>query len=449
MPKNVVLCCDGTANEFAQDRTNVVKLFSALEPHNSSRQVAYYHPGLGTMEPAAEISPIRRQIARVLGQAVGYGLEFDIRDAYAFVMNHYEEGDRLFLFGFSRGAYTVRAVAALLKMYWLIAHGNEPLIPYAIRMMLAIHRLRERGGSSAEIHEYFRLADDFKKTFAAFPCHPHFVGVWDTVSSLGWYDNPLKLPYTAENADIEIGRHAISIDERRAFFRTNLWMPDPPTAQTGPKDLKQVWFAGVHADVGGGYPEAESGLSKIALEWMLDEAVSSGLHVDPMKRDAVLGRGGGTEYVRPDPTGLLHRSLRGWWWLAEFIWKRHYNWEKQKSEHRMNRGRPRTIAPGSVIHPSVQARMAADPAYRPPNLTPSAPAVLTSPIVPSGGTKGKTHWVTRLLSGVEWIGIALVIVGLFSMLIEAAWSFRCALVVVVLGAVLRGLAGIGLQRLEK
>src|SRR5579864_970864 len=103
MTKNVVLCCDGTANEFAQDRTNVVKLFSTLV-QDSARQVAYYHPGLGTMEPAAELSPIRRKIAKALGLAFGYGLEFDIRDAYVFLMNNYEEGDRVFLFGFSRGA---------------------------------------------------------------------------------------------------------------------------------------------------------------------------------------------------------------------------------------------------------------------------------------------------------------------------------------------------------
>src|SRR5258708_15410726 len=83
--KNVVVCCDGTANEFAQDRTNVVKLFYTLEQHDPSRQVAYYHPGLGTMEPAAELSPLRRRIARLLGLAFGYGLEFDIRDAYVFL----------------------------------------------------------------------------------------------------------------------------------------------------------------------------------------------------------------------------------------------------------------------------------------------------------------------------------------------------------------------------
>jgi hypothetical protein len=110
----------------------------------------------------------------------------------------------------------------------------------------------------------FNLAADFKSTFATLVCKQWFVGVWDTVSSVGWYENPLQLPFTGDNPDIEIGRHAIAIDERRAFFRTNLWIPKNPPPYTGPGDLKQVWFPGVHCDVGGGYPEPESGLSKIA-----------------------------------------------------------------------------------------------------------------------------------------------------------------------------------------
>jgi uncharacterized protein (DUF2235 family) len=354
MPKNVVVCCDGTANEFAQDRTNVVKLFSTLI-HDPDRQVLFYQPGLGTMEPAHELSPFRRRLARLLGQAVGYGLEDDIRNAYVFVMDQLNEGDRLFLFGFSRGAYTVRAVASLLHMYGLIPKGNAPLVPYAIRMMLAIHRLGDDPGSREKVHAYFQLADDFKETFSATTCKPWFVGVWDTVSSVGWYENPLHFPFAANNPDIEIGRHAISLDERRAFFRTNVWIPpQDPSRPRGPKDLKQVWFAGVHADVGGGYPEAESGLAKVALEWMLDEANDKGLLVDPEKRNLVLG--GDLPYVRPDPNGPIHKSLKGWWWLAEIIWKRHYDWRTHQWKRRPNLGRWRTIPPGSVIHPSVFER---------------------------------------------------------------------------------------------
>jgi len=151
--------------------------------------------------------------------------------------------------------------------------------------MTAITNLN-KGGSDAEhgVKDYFDLASEFRSTYGKAACAPHFIGVWDTVSSVGWIDNPLHLPYSADNGDIQIGRHAVAIDERRAFFRNNLWRPRPPDG--GPKDLKQVWFPGVHCDIGGGYPEAESGLSKIALEWMFREAVAAGLPVRVGMREA-------------------------------------------------------------------------------------------------------------------------------------------------------------------
>jgi uncharacterized protein (DUF2235 family) len=95
MPKNVVVCCDGTANEFARDRTNVVKLFYPLI-HDPSRQVAFYHPGLGTMEATGALTTLSRKLTKLAGLAIGYGLEADIRDAYVFLMNYFQEGDRLF-----------------------------------------------------------------------------------------------------------------------------------------------------------------------------------------------------------------------------------------------------------------------------------------------------------------------------------------------------------------
>src|SRR5438132_506502 len=309
MPKNIVVCCDGTANEFARDRTNVVKLFYTLI-HDPSRQTAFYHPGLGTMEAAGALTTLSRKLTKLAGLAIGYGLETDIRDAYVFLMNYFQEGDRLFLFGFSRGAYTARAVASLLHMYGLIRKGDEPLVPYAIRMLMAINRAQRRikANQPSQVRALFKLADEFKAHFSGTPCKPYFVGVWDTVNSVGWIENPLRLPYTADNPDIEIGRHAVALDERRAFFRTNLWRLANAPPKSGPKDLKQVWFPGVHCDVGGGYPEAESGLSKIALEWMLKEATTAGLLIDQKKVDLMLGRAGGG-YAVPDPNAQMHESL--------------------------------------------------------------------------------------------------------------------------------------------
>jgi len=350
MPKNLVVCCDGTANEFAQDRTNVVKLFFTLV-HDPARQVAYYHPGVGTMEPPGALTRFSRRVTKLLGQAIGFGLEADIRDAYGFLMNHFSTGDQVYFFGFSRGAYTVRAVAALLHMYGLIRPGNEPLIPYAIRLMVAINNIRasKKQDYKGLLDNYFDLARQFKDHFCIKDCTPHYVGVWDTVSSVGWIENTNRLPYTASSPDIAIGRHAVAIDERRAFFRTNLWRPLP---DGGPKDIKQVWFPGVHCDVGGGYPEPESGLSKITLEWMLNEAVAAGLLTDNARVNLILGRSGGG-YVGPQANANIHESLKGLWTAAEFIPKRHYNWALNKDEIRANFFRRRAIPSGSLVHQSA------------------------------------------------------------------------------------------------
>src|SRR5207302_1781947 len=141
--------------------------------------------------------------------------------------------------------------------------------------------------------------------------------------------------------DIANGRHAVSIDERRAFFRQNLWHP-ASSGQSGPADMKQVWFPGVHCDVGGGYAEAESGLSKVALEWMLAEAHSRDLFLDKARTDLVLGKSGGG-YVPPDPAAAMHESLTWKWWPAEFVFKRHYDARTGKTGHRMNLFRRRTV----------------------------------------------------------------------------------------------------------
>jgi uncharacterized protein (DUF2235 family) len=357
MPRNIVICCDGTANEFAEDNTNVVKLYYVLN-QDQAKQVTFYHPGLGTMEPAGALTTFSRQVTKSLGKALGYGLENDIRDAYSFLMENYQEDDRLFLFGFSRGAYTVRAVCSLLHMYGLIRKGNEPLVPYAVRMMMGIDRAVEHDDKQQQArNRYFALAHKFRETISRTDCRPWFVGVWDTVSSVGWIENPLRLPYVSDNPDIQFARHAVSIDERRAFFRNNLWRPGTDAARPhGPRDLKQVWFPGVHCDVGGGYREAESGLAKIALEWMLEEAEARELLVDPVRKDELLGKTKDSKYARPDPNGLAHESLKGAWNLAELVFKRHFDLTTEEWGYRMNLWRRRTIPPNSFVHESAYQR---------------------------------------------------------------------------------------------
>lgn len=376
MSRNIVMCCDGTANEFAQDNTNVVKLYSALQ-HDPMVQKTWYHPGVGTMEPAGALTPLARRVTKILGLAFGYGLFNDVRDAYVYLINHYEPGDCIFLFGFSRGAYTVRAVAALIHLYGILRPGQDSLVPYVIRMMLAMRRGERRDSATApELDKYFELARAFKRSMAHRldpAVRPiRFVGVWDTVSSVGWISNPLRLPYVTNNPSIEIGRHAVAIDERRAFFRNHLWRPpEDESLPQGPIDLRQVWFSGVHCDVGGGYPEAESGLSKIPLRWMLDEAEKAGLLVDVAARSRILGEGKGTDggtYARPDPNGVAHESLRGWWNIAEFVPKPHFDWATRTEGRRMNLFRCRTVPPGSLVHASAFARQGRCTKHLPPDV---------------------------------------------------------------------------------
>lgn len=190
------------------------------------------------------------------------------------------------------------------------------------------------------------------------------------------------LPFTKQNRRVRIFRHALAIDERRRMFRHYRWNEDQKFAATRfggqdvDQDSKQVWFAGVHADVGGGYPEAESGLSKFPLQWMLAEAEQHGLRLNQsLRRHLVEGSGDSgslNSYVPPDAKGQLHKSLTGVWWLLEFLpkrakWRR---WPKRWTFAGLYipRAEPRFIPTGSLIHQSVLERVDTVPGYRPVNL---------------------------------------------------------------------------------
>ena len=341
MAKNIVICCDGTGNEFGDQKSNVVKLYKMLVCNEA--QIAYYHPGVGTMGARNALSRIGKWWTRIIGLAFAYGISDNVADAYQFLMKTFEPGDQIYIFGFSRGAYTARALCGMLHIVGLLTKGNEGLIPYAIRII-------------KQKHIDFGVAADFKKTFSR-EAKPHFVGVWDTVSSLGWVYNAVRFPFTTvtRNPDFQIVRHAMSIDERRAFFRQNLFgAPNNPE-----QDVREVWFAGVHSDVGGSYPESESQLSKIALRWMVCEAELAFLVVDPHRKADILG--GKPPYVAPDPhTKNQHESLHGWWWIAELwpkIVRRQTSQGTWKNSIHWNLARRRWIALDSVVHESVEQRL--------------------------------------------------------------------------------------------
>ena len=130
--KNIVICCDGTGNEFGDNNSNVVKLYATLEIND--KQIGYYHPGVGTMGSPSARNKLEAKWDVLKGMAFGAGLMPNVGDAYRYLMDTYNDGDDIYLFGFSRGAYTARALAGVLHMYGLLCPGNDGLIPYVTRM---------------------------------------------------------------------------------------------------------------------------------------------------------------------------------------------------------------------------------------------------------------------------------------------------------------------------
>jgi uncharacterized protein (DUF2235 family) len=317
MAKNIIICCDGTGNGFDNPETdsNVVKLYNTL--HIGPEQIAYYHPGVGTLGSPNANGRLAKWWSQMRGLAFGKGLLDNVGDAYRYLMDTYETGDHIYLFGFSRGSYTARAVGGLLHVFGLLEPGNEQLIPYILRLYSDM--TKQAGGQQ----QTFPPEDAFKYAFSR-EVEVYFFGLWDTVSSYGWINSPIDLPFNGQNPVLRIGRHAVSIHEDRCCYQDNLWGQPLPVTPTQPaQDIRQVWFAGVHSDIGGSYNETEAGLSKITFEWLLVEAVSKGLLVDSARAQIVLGQTTPPvflpKYVPPDPKGLLHHSLRGAWWLLEYF----------------------------------------------------------------------------------------------------------------------------------
>jgi len=350
--KNIVICLDGTGNQFKEENTNVVKLYQALEL-DPRVQVAYYDPGVGTLADPSYKTPVGKNINKTLGLAFGYGVIKGVEQAYSYLMEQYEENDRIFVFGFSRGAYTARALAGFIHSCGLLEKGCQNLIPYAMKL----YKTRNMD---------FKVLQRFKSTYGR-TCNIHFLGLWDSVRSFGWVYDPVFLPYTTNNKSVQAVRHALAIDEKRAFFRQMHWGDKYQEQQ----DIKEVWFAGVHSDIGGGYPESESGLAKISLEWMIEEACQKpfDLKINDIKYNRyVLGTDSDGKYTGPDHLADAHESLKGPWWIVQYLPQR--VWlpvENRKAIRFPQQIRP--IEDGSSLHHSVLRRMK-ESSYTPSNLPP-------------------------------------------------------------------------------
>jgi uncharacterized protein (DUF2235 family) len=370
MAKNIIICCDGTSNDFGDKPSNVVKLFALLQK-DPARQLVYYDPGVGTPSTYDAFNPITKKLKYIFGQSFGYGLSDNIMEAYKFLMQCYEDGDQLYFFGFSRGSYTVRALAGLIEVCGLLHANCQNLVPEAMRIYYN-RKFSEKPRDNAGNITGPSIAAKFKETFGR-TVQIHFLGLWDTVSSVGWIYNPVTLQATSTNPGVKNVRHAISIDERRAFFRQNLWGKLRVKDDFIQQDVKQVWFAGVHSDVGGSYAMEESALSNIALEWMLLEALGKGLIISDIEKARQT-----VQAIEQPHLKEKHESLEGFWKIAEYWMKIvRVNIEKDKdkkphwvSRPYFNRGRFRFMPEKEkqTLHESVLLRLQQLNTYRPKNV---------------------------------------------------------------------------------
>jgi uncharacterized protein (DUF2235 family) len=299
--KRIITCSDGTWNEPNKSdkgkpiRTNVQKIFDYILSSDARgvQQIKFYDEGVG-----AEGS----MITRMLQGATGKGIDQNILDIYKFIVWNYEQGpsfrDEIYLFGFSRGAYTARSLGGLIRKCGILRKSNLNLISEAYDL----YRNKDASPESEE-------AKKFRKENSYDVASIKFIGVWDTVGALGipinafqWYNKKKYAFYdTALSSIIENAYHAISVDEQRSNFKPTLWTKSANTDQRAFEQvLEQKWFAGVHSNVGGGYPD--EGLADIALQWMMEKAASTGLAFDGQRIQ---------EDVKPNIKGTLYNSRKG------------------------------------------------------------------------------------------------------------------------------------------
>lgn len=321
MSKRILMCCDGTWDSTS-NQTNVVRIFNALR--TTAEQVPFYDTGVGADS---------RPLERLTGGAFGLGLFRKIKAAYTKIAHVYEAGDEVFLFGFSRGAYTARSVAGM------IAACGLPTKNFADEM---VDQIFDAYRSKDQRAEKLKELSQCCLSEASIT----MLGVWDTVGALGIPAvlggvDPMLYGFldTSLHANVRHAYHALAIDERRIEFPPTLWDSAPAAGQT----IEQVWFPGVHCDVGGGYPpdaEAGTALSDITLGWMMSKAKALGADFDPAALTRFL------------PCQLQHALDH-----VHESWKPFWGIPKRRS-----------IPENSVVSNSVLARFTHDQTYRPPNL---------------------------------------------------------------------------------
>lgn len=284
MSKNIVILSDGTGQKGGiGSNTNIYKIFNILEDR-TGKQIVYYDPGLGTHDSG------------LLGMVSGFGISKNIEDCYKFLFENYEAGDDIFLMGFSRGAATVRSLSSFVHYFGILPKSRPDLIRQAYR----IYKIKDEEKRKAR-------ADSFIKKHHTMWVRIKFLGCFDTVSALGLPFKSIsaildQIPFFQHNfhnfelsESVENAYHALAVDDERKTFNPVLWDAKIKEYQS----LQQVWFPGMHTDVGGGYRKHE--LSDIPLNWLCRKAVLHGLRIYDKERIS----------VEPKPDGRMHDSRSG------------------------------------------------------------------------------------------------------------------------------------------
>lgn len=329
MKKRIVICADGTWNrpEKNQDDypTNVLKMARAIKPiaEDGTPQQVFYDWGVGSYYDSFS------------GGVTGKGVHKNIMDNYRYIVQNYQDGDEIYLFGFSRGAYTVRCLCGLINNCGILKRPDANLIQQAFNHYKTKTKAYKPSGEKSI---------QFRNNHSHPSREVKFVGVWDTVgamgipfSFLGLFDDKDEFYDTKLGRNVKVARHAMAIDEIRSDFEPTIW------ANNSDIDIEQVWFAGVHCDVGGSYSpdQDQTLLSDISLQWMITQANLQSLSTEPHLTDS----------LNPNPQASKHNSKKHVYRIrGEYI-----------------RGIDKAGLPAQ-IHESVKVRWEQDSQYRPKNL---------------------------------------------------------------------------------
>lgn len=303
MGKNIIILSDGTGQKGGEgSNTNIYKIFNTIE-NRTDNQIIFYDPGIGT-----------RGI-ELIKQISGYGISQNIKDCYRFLFENYQAGDNIFLFGFSRGAATVRSLSSFIHYFGILPKSREDLINDAYKIYKIKNNKKRKAKAEAFIDKHHTMWTRIK-----------FLGCFDTVSALGL---PLKgisaildqIPFFQHNfhnyklsESVENAYHALAIDDQRKTFHPKLWDSNIEEYQT----LQQVWFPGMHTDVGGGYKK--DNLSNIPFLWLCRKAMEHGLSIyNEENLD-----------ITPQADAVMHDSRSKWWQQIVYT-KKERSWPEERS----------------------------------------------------------------------------------------------------------------------